>query len=137
MTASGWIDTSYAYQFGHFCPTGGTMKIVVKYLPEQHPPLLQLSVFEAPHRRMHVSAIQHYRERLYFACAQAGIAMPIEHHIDLSVIFINPTSPDLDNLITALFRAMDGNTLKKPSVLTSDGLISKVTMSTMFPAPKK
>jgi Holliday junction resolvase RusA-like endonuclease len=113
------------------------MKIVVKYLAEQHPPLLQLSVFEAPHRRMHVSAIQHYREHLYFACAKAGIAMPIDHPIDLSVIFIDPTSPDLDNLIMALFRAMDGHTLKKPAVLTSDGLISKVTMSTLFHTRKK
>lgn len=112
------------------------MKIVVSYFPEQFPPLLQLSIHDAPHRRMHHAVIQQYREQLNDACRAAKIQIPIDHPIDLAVMFINPASPDLDNLITALYQAFDGKTLKGPSVLVDDSLISKVTMSTYFPQRK-
>lgn len=109
------------------------MRIVVNYFPAQHPPLLQLSIFDAPHRRMHLAVLRQYREKIYNACKEAGIQMPIAQPIDLSVLFVNPSSPDLDNLLTALYQALDGRTGKGPSVLTTDGLISKVTMSKFFP----
>lgn len=113
------------------------MKCVVKFFPTQHPPLLQLSIYDAPHRRMHTATIQQYREVLKNACAAAGIPIPIATPIDLSVIFVNPSSPDLDNLLTALYRALDGKTLKGTSVLIDDGLISKATISKFYPGPPK
>jgi hypothetical protein len=41
-------------------------------------------------------------------------------------MFIDATSPDYDNLLTALYQAMDGKTLKKPGILIDDGLIGTV-----------
>lgn len=98
---------------------------------------MQLSIYDAPHRRMHVATIQRYRETLKNACAAAGVATPIGDPLDLSVIFINPSSPDLDNLLTALYQALDGKTLKGPSVLVDDGLISKAIVSKFYPGPPK
>ena len=113
------------------------MKCVVKYFQQEHPPLLQLSIYDAPHRRMHVATIQRYRDELKEACAKAGIAIPISEPLDLSVIFISPSSPDLDNLLTALYQALDGATLKGGGILTDDGLISKATVSKFYPGPPK
>lgn len=113
------------------------MQCVVKYFPQEHPPLLQFSIHDAPHRRMHVATIQRYRDDLKKACAAAGIATPISEPIDLSVIFVNPSSPDLDNLLTALYQALDGHTLKGPGILIDDGLISKATVSKFYPGPPK
>lgn len=112
------------------------MRIVVNYFPNQYPPLLQLAIHDAPHRRMHHAVIQQYREYLMTACRAAKVPVPIDHPIDLAVMFVNPASPDLDNLITALYQAFDGKTLKGPSVLTDDGLISEVKMSTYWPQKK-
>lgn len=112
------------------------MRIVVSYFPALHPPLLQLAIHDAPHRRIHHAVIQQYREALKKACAKAKVPMPIEHPIDLSVLFVNPSSPDLDNVLTALYQALDGHTLKGTSVLKDDGLISKVIMSKYFPQAK-
>lgn len=110
------------------------MKIVVKYFPALHPPLLQLSVYDAPHRRMHIRVIQQYRQSLYDAISTAGVQLPIVHPIDLSVLFVEPSSPDLGNLYLALEQALDGGTLtKRNAVLVDDGLISKVTISKYFP----
>jgi Holliday junction resolvase RusA-like endonuclease len=113
------------------------MQCVVKYFAKEHPPLLQLSIHDAPHRRMHVATIQRYRDELKQACSVAGIPIPISEPIDLSVIFVNPSSPDLDNLLTALYQALDGKTLKGSSVLTDDGLVSKATVSKFYPGPPK
>lgn len=113
------------------------MQCVVKYFEQEHPPLLQFSIHDAPHRRMHVATIQRYRDELKTACSAAGIAIPIAEPIDLSVIFVNPSSPDLDNLLTALYQALDGHTLKGTSVLIDDGLISKATVSKFYPGPPK
>lgn len=86
---------------------------------------------------MHIRTIQQYRDSLVDACNKAGIPIPIADPIDLSVIFVNPSSPDLDNLLTALYQAIDGKTLKGPSVLVDDGLISKATISKFFPGPAR
>jgi Holliday junction resolvase RusA-like endonuclease len=85
---------------------------------------------------MHHAVIQRYRDDLQRAFNAAGIPMPIEHPIDLSVLFVNPTSPDIDNLLTALLRALDGKTLRGPSCLADDGLISKATVSKFYPGRK-
>lgn len=114
------------------------MRCVVKFFPTEHPPLLQLSIHDAPHRRMHHATIQRFREILHASMAKVGIPMPIDFPIDLSVLFVNPASPDLGNIYLALEQAMDGCTLAKPHILTDDSLISKVTMSKFFPGrPKK
>jgi hypothetical protein len=119
-------------------PTRGTnMRCVVKFFPKEHPPLLQLSIHDAPHRRMHHRTIQRFREILYEAMLEAGIGMPIDYPIDLSVLFVNPSTPDLGNAYLALEQAMDGSTLSKPHILLDDSLISKVTMSKFFPYPPK
>lgn len=112
------------------------MRCIVQYFPALHPPLLQMSIHHAPHRRMHVATIQRYRDDLQKAFNAAGISTPIDHPIDLSVLFVDPSSPDLDNLLTALYQALDGNTLRPPGILKDDGLISKVTVSKYFPNRK-
>ena len=114
------------------------MKIIVQYDRVSVPPILSLVVHDAPHRRMHVKVIQQYREFLRQACTKAGIVTPISEPIDLRVNFVNPASPDLDNLLTALYQALDGATLKGPGILSDDGMIQKVTMVKYFnQKPKK
>jgi len=51
-------------------------------------------------------------------------------------VFIDPTSPDLDNLITAFYQAVDDDT-GRPALLLDDGLFQKVTMMKMFPTAAK
>jgi Holliday junction resolvase RusA-like endonuclease len=114
------------------------MKIIVRYDRKEFPPVLSLIIYDAPHRRMHHAVITQYRGFLREAMAEAGIGMPINYPIDLQVNFVNPSSPDLDNLIMALFRAMDGKTLKGLGILSDDGLIQKVTAMKFFnQKPKK
>ena len=103
----------------------------VTYAASQFPPVLSLTIHHAPHRRMNNkfdAVLKQYREDLVAALTAAGVPLPIRHSIDLDVLFVKPTSPDLDNLITALFQALDGKTLKVPGLLADDGQISKVTM---------
>jgi len=112
------------------------MRIIAKYRDGAHPPLLILYIHDAPHRRQHVRVIQQYREALRSACTAAGIETPIDHDIDLSVLFVNPSSPDLGNSYLALEQALDGSTLKGPGILTDDSLISSMTVSKIFPHVK-
>ena len=112
------------------------MKTLAHLDRSTHPPTMSLSVFDAPHRRMHIQAIVRYRQELYEACEEAGIALPIDYPIDLSVIYINPTSPDLGNLYLALEQALDGATLtKRNAVLVDDALVSKLTQRKMYTDP--
>ena len=113
------------------------MRVVVDYFGGRHPPLLQLAIHDAPHRRMHLVTIQTFRGIIYEAMVKAGIPMPIPHPIDLSVLFVNPSSTDLGNSYLALERALDGKTLKKPFILEDDSLISKVIMSKYYPQGEK
>ena len=99
------------------------MKIIAKLDERKFPPILRLVVYDAPHRRMHYRIIQAYREDIRKACTAAGIVTPIDHPVDLYVNFVNPSSPDSDNLLTALYRALDGKTLRPPGILVDDGLI--------------
>jgi Holliday junction resolvase RusA-like endonuclease len=86
---------------------------------------------------MHIAVIQKYRETLKSAAEKIGLKTPIQHPLDLYVCFINPSSPDLDNLLMALYQALDGKTLRKPALLDDDGLICKVEMMKIFGAKKK
>jgi hypothetical protein len=104
------------------------MRCIASYDDRRYPPLLSLSIHDAPHRRMHVATIQQYRGVLYRACQLAKIKLPIARAIDLNVVFVNPSSPDLGNVYLALERALDGKTLKKPAVLEDDSQISAVRM---------
>ena len=113
------------------------MKIIAKYAGNMHPPMLTLAIHDAPHRRMHIRTIVQYREFIRDACSRAGIVTPMDHPIDLSVFFVNPSSPDLGNAYLALEQALDGATLKSPGIVTDDGLIQKVTMSKYFPHGRK
>lgn len=111
------------------------MRCIVEY---QYPTktndaLVKLIIHGAPHRRMHLKMIQQYRDELRKAFHAAGIGTPIDYPIDLHITFINPTSPDKDNLFMALCQAMDGATLKKPGILTDDKLIGVIRhMATMY-----
>lgn len=110
------------------------MRVVAKYFPDKTPPLLQLSVFDAPHRRMHIKVIQQYRQKLYEACKGIGVPVPLETPVDLSILWVEPSSPDMGNLYLALEQALDGSTLTKANaVLKDDSLIDKTTMSKYYP----
>lgn len=109
------------------------MRVIVAYKEDRYPPLLELYIFGAPHRRQHVEVLQKYRDCIIEAAEAAKIKYPITKPLDLSVLFIDPTSCDLDNLITALYRSLDGKALKKLSLLADDGLIQKVTMAKFYP----
>jgi hypothetical protein len=113
------------------------MKIIAKYLPMLDPPLLQLWIHDAPHRRMHVKVIQQYRVFLHAAISKAGADLPIQHDIDLDVLFVNPATPDLGNAYLALEQALDDKTLTKPGIVVDDSQIQKVTMAKFFPSPPK
>lgn len=108
------------------------MRVVIDYDAKANPPLLTMYVHDAPHRRMHVATIQKYREIINAAAKKIGIEFPIPHSVDLKVLFINPSSPDLGNIYLALERALDNKTLKKPALLEDDSLISQVKMTKLF-----
>lgn len=115
------------------------MKIIAKYHALYDPPLLQLWIHDAPHRRMHIRTIQEYRKELYEAVRHTSIGrqLPIDHDIDLDVLFISPATPDLGNAYLALEQALDDTTLPKPGIVVDDSLIQRVTMAKWFPTPKK
>lgn len=115
------------------------MKIIAKYHALYDPPLLQLWIHEAPHRRMHIKTIQAYRKVLYEAVGHTSIGrqLPIRHEIDLDILFVNPSTPDLGNAYLALEQALDDMTLSKPGIVADDSLIQKVTMCKFFNQAKK
>lgn len=87
------------------------MRVIIDRIEQPHVPLIRLFIHGAPHRRQHIRVIKQYREVLRSAFHSVGLLTPYEGLIDISVIFIDPTSPDYDNLLTALFQALDGKTL--------------------------
>jgi hypothetical protein len=115
------------------------MKVIAKYHALYDPPLLQLWIHDAPHRRMHIKTIQQYRKILHEAVRHTSVGnrMPIDHNIDLDILFVNPSTPDLGNAYLALEQAMDNKTLTKPGIVEDDELIQKVTMAKFFPGDAK
>lgn len=107
------------------------MKVIAKYHALYDPPLLQLWIHDAPHRRMHIKVIQAYRKVLYEAVKHTSIGknLPIQHNIELDVLFINSSTPDLGNAYLALEQALDNTTLTKPGIVEDDSLIQKATMA--------
>lgn len=98
------------------------MRVIIDRIEQSHVPLIRMYIHGAPHRRQHIRVIKAYREVLREAFHKIGMITPIEELIDLSVVFVNPTSPDYDNLLTALFQALDGATLGK-GVLKDDSQV--------------
>jgi hypothetical protein len=115
------------------------MKVIAKYHALYDPPMLQLWIHDAPHRRMHIKTIQAYRKVLYEAVRHTSVGnqLPIDHQIDLDVLFVNPSTPDLGNAYLALEQALDHTTLTKPGIVMDDSLIQKVTMAKFYPGPNK
>ena len=110
------------------------MRVIVEYLTDQAPPLLRFIVHGAPHRRIHQAVLRQYRMAIWDVARDAKVPVPLRNHVELSALFINPTSPDLDNLLTALFQALDGKTGKGPTVLADDRQIVYVkNLGFMFP----
>jgi hypothetical protein len=95
-------------------------------------PILRLYVHGAPHRRMHRAILAVYRKELYAAAKASNIKMPIDENVELNITFINPTGPDLDNLLVSAFQAMDGKCGKGPTILVDDRLICFVRAGIMF-----
>lgn len=113
------------------------MLVISKYHADRFPPLLQLWIHDAPHRRMHIKTIQQYRLELYKSISKIGVKLPIQHDIELDVLFVNPSTPDLGNAYLALEQALDHATLTKPGIVQDDSLIQKLTMAKYFNAPPK
>lgn len=111
------------------------MKVIAKYHALYDPPLLQLWIHDAPHRRMHIKVIQQYRKEVYAAVRRTAVGreLPISFPIDLEVLFVNGASPDLGNLYLALEQALDDMTLTKPGIMADDSLIQRVTMAKYSP----
>jgi hypothetical protein len=97
---------------------------VLKY--DHRKRLLDVTVWRAPGRRagsknprafeaVHAA----YRKELWAAAQKARIPK-LNHQIKVSARFINPETPDLDNLIVALFRALDGKTGDESMALLGD-----------------
>jgi hypothetical protein len=108
------------------------MRVIAKMDGTTVPATFHLIIHGAPHRRMHVKMIQQYREEIRKACIAAGIHIPIDTTVDLAVHFIDPCSPDYDNLLCALYQAMDGATLKPPGILVDDSLIGTIRRLSKF-----
>jgi hypothetical protein len=115
------------------------MKVIAKYHTLADPPLLQLWIHDAPHRRMHIKVIHNYRKIIYEAVRHTSIGrnLPIDFPIELDVLFCNGSSPDLGNLYLALEQALDHTTLPKPGVVLDDSLIQKITVAKYDNQPEK
>jgi hypothetical protein len=113
------------------------MKIIAQYAGTAEPPVLTLYIHDAPHRRMHIRVIEQYRIDLRRALSKIGIVEVIEHQIELWVLFVNPSSPDLGNLYLALEQAMDDKTLTGPGIIRDDSLIVEQSTRILYPPVKK
>jgi hypothetical protein len=104
------------------------MRTILECDDKVSPIVLRMYIHDAPHRRAHREMLRLYRIALWEAWKAAGRVDTIKADVELSVTFINPTSCDLDNLLTALFQALDGKTGKGPTILADDRLVSYVRM---------
>src|SRR5262249_39641949 len=82
----------------------------------------------------HQAVLKQYRRALWDAGREAQIPAPLRNNVELSATFISPTSPDFDNLLTALFQALDGKCGQGPTLLADDRQIVFVkNLGLMFP----
>jgi Holliday junction resolvase RusA-like endonuclease len=93
------------------------MKVKMNY--DHRRRLLTVNSRYAPHRRMDRAILQKYREEVWRAAQEAELPV-MSHQISLSALFVDPCGPDLDNLVTALFQALDGKAGKGPTLLKDD-----------------
>ena len=105
------------------------MRTIIECDDKASPLILRMYIHDAPHRRAHREVLRLYRIALWDAWKASGRSDMLHDAVDLAVVFINPTGPDLDNLLTALFQALDGKTGKGPTILADDRLVSSVKMS--------
>lgn len=108
------------------------MRCIVEYDPAPHPPVLKFYIHGAPHRRIHKKILEQYREEIWEAAQHAGIRETISHPVELTVVFINPTGPDIGNIYLALEQALDGKTGVGPTILEDDRLVSAAKISILF-----
>ena len=87
---------------------------------------LRMYIHDAPHRRAHKEILRRYRLELWAAWKATGRSDTIRDAVDLYVTFINPTGPDIDNLLVSTFQALDGKTGRGPTILADDRLVSFV-----------
>jgi hypothetical protein len=110
------------------------MRVIAEYDPRQPTPLLRFYIHGAPHRRIHQAVLRQYRKAIWEAGKEAKIPAPLRCNVELSATFINPTSTDLDNLLVALFQALDGKCGQGPTLLVDDRQIVFVkNLGMMFP----
>lgn len=102
------------------------MKIIADLDCNAVPPRLRLFIHGAPHRRMHRRIWDQYRAALIAACKNLGVRLPMRREIDLYVLFIEPTCPDMGGLYLTLETCLDGK--NRPGVLADDSLIKHVDM---------
>jgi len=112
------------------------MKIKMHYNYLDFPPLITMSIWGCPHYRQDDRTIMAFRKAINKAASDAGILYPIDEVVDMNILFIDPTTPDNANSLMALYRAIDGKALKGKSLLTDDGLISKLTIMKFYPSER-
>lgn len=98
------------------------------------PPILRVSVEGSPHRRQPKEILIQYRQALVEAAKKAGMPIPYDDVLDVEILLVNPTTPDLDNSLTAFYRAVDKKALKGPCLLTDDGLIQSIKIAKFYPS---
>jgi len=111
------------------------MKAIIKYDEFAHPPLMRMYIHGCPHKRQVREVIQKFREELLFVAKRSignQVDFPINHPIDLELFLTNPASPDLDHLLEAVYMAVDGKSMKGPSILTDDRHIQSVKISKFY-----
>lgn len=111
------------------------MKIIVNFNENVFPPTLNLSIFGGVHYRQSMLDHDIYRQELWDAFKRKYPDHDqIDYPIDLEVLFVDPCSPDILNVGMSLYRALDQKAWKgKPTVLSDDGLIQKITASKFYP----
>ena len=102
------------------------MRVIAERVEQAGAPLIRLYIHGAPHRRMHIATLQQYRVALYEAIKKTGLRMPYDGPIELSIVFVNPTSPDIGNCYLTVERCFDGKALKPPYILADDSQIQVV-----------
>lgn len=112
------------------------MKVIASFDRHSFPPKLSLFVHWAPHERSQKRILELYKKMVCEKVSKV-VRTPIDYHVDLRVVFIDPTSPDLDHLLVALYRALDGKSkwLGESCVVTDDSLISDVSIKRIYNDP--